>query len=152
MPDQVIKRVYLDVCALCRPFDDQDQIRIRLETDAVQLVLSHIREGKIHLVASPAHQVEIAATADAEERIQVETLLEHFAYAIDFDLRQGRERAEELVTQGWGPADAAHIAFAELARADFVTCDDRLLRLTRRSKLHIWSGTPMQYCEKEGLA
>jgi hypothetical protein len=23
------KRVYLDVCALCRPFDDQAQMRIR---------------------------------------------------------------------------------------------------------------------------
>lgn len=28
--------VYLDVCASCRPFDDQSQIRIHLETDAVQ--------------------------------------------------------------------------------------------------------------------
>ena len=27
-----LKRIYLDVCALCRPFDDQHQVRIRLET------------------------------------------------------------------------------------------------------------------------
>jgi hypothetical protein len=27
------RRVYLDVCTLCRPFDDQTHIRIRLETE-----------------------------------------------------------------------------------------------------------------------
>jgi len=31
------KQVYLDVCALCRPFDDQQQVRLRLETNAVEL-------------------------------------------------------------------------------------------------------------------
>jgi len=122
-----------------------------METDAVQLILAHIREGEIQLIVSPVHHVEIAAMADTEERIQIETLLEHLATAVDFDLTQGRARAEELVAQGLGPADAAHAAFAEQAGADFVTCDDRLLRRGQRVGLRIWSGTPMQYCEKEGL-
>jgi len=30
--------VYLDVCALSRPFDDQAFLRIRLETEAVNLI------------------------------------------------------------------------------------------------------------------
>ena len=38
------KNVYLDVCALCRPFDDQQQVRIRLETSAVELILAHVRQ------------------------------------------------------------------------------------------------------------
>jgi predicted nucleic acid-binding protein len=146
-----MKRVYLDVCALCRPFDDQSQIRIRMETDAVQLILAHIREGKIQLIISPVHHMEISATANTEERIQLETLLEHLATSVDFDLTQGRARAEKLANQGLGPADAARIAFAEQAGADFVTCDDRLLRRGQRSGLRVWSGTPIQYCEKEEL-
>jgi len=32
--------IYLDVCTLCRPFDDQSFLRIRLETDAVNLIMS----------------------------------------------------------------------------------------------------------------
>lgn len=146
-----MKQVYLDVCALCRPFDDQSQIRIRMETDAVQLILAHIREGEIQLIISPVHRVEISAIANTEEPIQLETLLEHLATLVDFDLTQGRARAEESVNQGLGPADAAHIAFAEQAGADSVTCDDRLLRRGQRGGLRVWSGTPMQYCEKEGL-
>jgi hypothetical protein len=41
------RRVYLDVSALCRPFDDQAQMRIRLETDAVLLILSHVRSKNL---------------------------------------------------------------------------------------------------------
>jgi len=34
--------VYLDVCCLNRPFDDQTQDRIHLESEAVLLILKHI--------------------------------------------------------------------------------------------------------------
>ena len=33
------KSIYMDVCALSRPFDDQRYPRIRLETEAVNLIL-----------------------------------------------------------------------------------------------------------------
>ncbi|MDF2953368.1 MAG: hypothetical protein OD816_000613 [Thermodesulfobacterium sp.] len=32
------KLIYLDVCALCRPFDDQSYLRIRMETEAINLI------------------------------------------------------------------------------------------------------------------
>lgn len=40
-----LKLIYLDVCALSRPFDEQDYLRIRLETEAVNLILSKVKEG-----------------------------------------------------------------------------------------------------------
>jgi len=45
--------IYIDVCALSRPFDEQSYIRIRLETEAMNLILSKIRDGKYKLVVSP---------------------------------------------------------------------------------------------------
>jgi hypothetical protein len=33
-------RIYLDMCCLKRPFDDQSQPRIRLETEAVLALLA----------------------------------------------------------------------------------------------------------------
>ena len=39
--------VYLDVCALIRPFDDQSFLRIRLETEAVNLILSRVHKGMV---------------------------------------------------------------------------------------------------------
>jgi hypothetical protein len=34
-----VKRIYLDVCCLNRPFDDQRQDRIRLEAEAIERIL-----------------------------------------------------------------------------------------------------------------
>ena len=36
----LMPRVYFDACCLNRPFDDQTQDRIRLESEAVLLIMS----------------------------------------------------------------------------------------------------------------
>jgi predicted nucleic acid-binding protein len=144
-------RIYMDVCALCRPFDEQTQMRVRLETDAVQLILSYVRSGHLELIVSPAHDVEIDAIGELAEQEHLLSLLQQIGQRVTFDLRQTRERAEQLAQQGLGPADAAHLAFTEAAQADFITCDDRLLRSCRRVHLKVWAGTPVSFCEKENL-
>ena len=146
-----LKRVYLDVCALCRPFDDQSIVRIRLETIAVELILDRVRRKEIELIVSPAHAVEIDATADLEERNQLVSLLEQFGTRPKFDLLAARKRADDLLGRGLGVADAAHLAFAEQAQADFVTVDDRLIKRFKRIRPVIWCGTPPAYSEKESL-
>lgn len=143
--------VYLDVCALCRPFDDQSQMRIRLEADAVQLILSHARARSLSLAISPAHDVEIGDINDATEREHLQSVLRDMGQRFAYDPAQTRQRAEELVRQGFGIADAAHVAFSEVAEADFVTCDDRLLRQCRRVQPRVWFGTPIAFCDKENL-
>jgi len=148
---KVTRRVYLDVCALSRPFDDQGQMRVRLETDAVHLILSHVRAGDLALVVSPVHDLEIGAIDGTTEREQLVTTLRRVGDRIAFDLRRARERAERLVQQGLGPADAAHLAFSEEAQADFVSCDDRLLGQCRRLQPAVWFGTPVAFCAKENL-
>ncbi len=145
------RRVYLDVSALCRPFDDQSQLRIRLEADAVQLISSHMRAKNLALVVSAAHDIEIAAIEDLAEREHLQLLLKEHGARDAVDLRRARQRAEDLARQGLGAADAAHLAFAEQGQADFITCDDRLIRQCRRAGIRIWFGTPIAYCEKENL-
>ena len=70
---------------------------------------------------------------------------------ITVDPHRVRQRAEHLTDEGLGPADAAHLAFAEAAAASFVTCDDRLIRQCRRVSLSIWSGSPVAFCSEESL-
>ena len=62
-----------------------------------------------------------------------------------------RSRAEELFLLGFGVADAAHVAFAEWGRADFISCDNRLLKKCQRLKINVWCGNSVTFCEKEGL-
>jgi hypothetical protein len=145
------KLIYVDVCALSRPFDDQSFMRIRLETEAVNLILSKSREGKLRLVVSSAHDVEIRAIDDAVERIKLETIINKVGVRPKTDLRKIRARAEHLVRLGFGAGDAAHLAFAEFHSADFITCDDRVIRKSLRHKIGVWCGTPVSFCEKEGL-
>ena len=69
------KPIYLDVCVLSRPFDDQSFLRIRLETEAVNLILSKIRNEEYELVVSPIHWEEIEAISDIFERIELQERL-----------------------------------------------------------------------------
>jgi len=143
--------IYLDVCALSRPFDDQGFMRIRLETEAVNLILSKAKEGNFKLLASPAHDLEIQAIDDAVERIKLQTILSEMGERTKGELPKIRARAEELIQLGFGVADAAHVAFAEFHGAEFISCDDRLIKKSLSHEIGVWCGSPLTFCEKEGL-
>ena len=53
-------RVYLDNCCYNRPFDEQDQLRIRLETEAKLAIQRQMRLGILEYVWSDmlANEVE----------------------------------------------------------------------------------------------
>ncbi len=61
-------KLYLDVSCLTRPFDDQDQARIRIETAAVTLILERIDAGLWQQVSSEMAVIEIDAITDADPR------------------------------------------------------------------------------------
>jgi predicted nucleic acid-binding protein len=145
------KSIYIDVCALSRPFDDQSFIRIRLETEAINLILSKVREGNLKLVFSAAHKLEIDAIPDIFERIEIETILEGFGEPVKGDIYKIRSRTEDLVSLGFGIADAAHVAFAENSGAEFISCDGRLVKKCLAHRIKVWCGNPIAFCEKEGL-
>ena len=39
-------KVYLDACCLNRPFDDQTQPRVRLEAEAISLILEKLHQAE----------------------------------------------------------------------------------------------------------
>ena len=145
------KRVYLDVCTLCRPFDDQSYLRIRFEIEAVNLIFSKIRSGLFRLMVSPVHYREIADISELKERIELESILNNIGRSIESDLSSTKKRTEELISFSFGVADAAHIAFAEQAGASFITCDDKLIKKCLKCDISVWVGSPITFCEKENL-
>jgi hypothetical protein len=66
-------KIYMDVCCLCRPFDDRTQDRIRIESEAVLTILSRCSEDWI-LVGSEAIDFEVSSILDREKRINVSLL------------------------------------------------------------------------------
>ena len=147
------KLIYLDVCALCRGFDDQQYLRIRLEATAVDLIMEHVRLGDYKMYYSPVHRFEIDALIDVYERKELQDFLKTWGTdcAKYVHLRKTRQRAEEFVLYGFGTGDAAHVAFSEALNADFITCDDQLVKQCKRYKVNVWCGTPIEFCQLEGL-
>lgn len=148
---ETISSVYLDVCVLNRPFDDQRQMRIQLETAAVHLILANVRSSMLRLVVSPVHILELNAISDTARRTSLQSLIREFGTHSRVDTEITQRRAVHLHGLGMGVADAAHIAYSEAMKTDFVTVDDRLLRQCARIGIQIWIGTPIAFCEKEGL-
>ena len=125
-------KIYLDVCCLNRPFDDQRQPRIRLESEAIMLILEQFDAGKWRMVSSEMILLEVEAIADAERHRRLQALLSGVEDTIRLTPAVFR-RAEVLVQKGLKAADALHVAAAERLRADvLLTCDNRLCRLGRR--------------------
>lgn len=96
-------------------------------------------------------EVEISANPNENVKAYVQGLLQQWGYMPTYALASIRTRAESLSALNMGVADAAHVAFAEFAKADFVTVDDRLLKLCRRLDIQVWYGTPLAFCDKEEL-
>lgn len=124
-------KIYLDVCCLNRPFDDQTQDRIRLESEAIVLILKHIRSGNWEWINSEVVDYEIGQIPNVERRHRVKALIRYAGYTVRIEISVVK-RASELKAIGFGAYDALHLACAEHSTADvFLTIDDKLLRLSR---------------------
>ncbi len=77
-----IYKIYLDVCCLNRPFDDQTQPRIRLESEAILDIIKRCKSGEWELISSTALETEIARTPDLTRREQVQEALKIAQYKI----------------------------------------------------------------------
>jgi len=104
-------------------------------------------KNKVKLI----HWEEIRAISDIFERTELQERLKTLGKSVNVDLTFARKRAEELCDLNFGVADAAHIAFAEQCGAEFISCDDSLIKKCSRHNIKIWCGNPVAFCEKEGL-
>ncbi len=130
-------RIYLDMCCLKRPFDDQLRARIQIETLAVLAVLQLCREGGAELLSSEALLFENGRNPIPLRR---ELTAEVLALAKETVASSPsvEDRAMELEAEGFPLLDALHIASAEAAAADvFCTCDDRVLTKARTASLEV---------------
>jgi hypothetical protein len=129
-------RIYLDACCLNRPFDDQSQPRIALETQAVLSILSQCQPGDSgcwKLMTSTALDEELDQMPDLEKLSNVRTILSiaRIKVVISPFIEQ---RSIELQELGFSGYDATHIASAERGNADiFLTTDDRLNRRAQKN-------------------
>lgn len=146
-----VKRLYLDNCMHCRPFDDQSAMRIHLETDAYLMIMAAVQEKRYSCVISPVHFMEAEAISNFNERMELLSFLSNIKKKISYDNNTVRKRILELIRKKFGPGDAAHLAFAEVTADEFITCDDVLLNKTKRHDILIPVYNPLDFISKENL-
>jgi predicted nucleic acid-binding protein len=124
-------RVYLDTCCLQRPLDDQTQPRIKVEAEAVLVILASAQAGDCSLLNSEALEYELSRIPDDKRRNEMMAVLALADERLEIT-DEAESLAESLENHGIEAIDAVHLALASTANADFFgTCDDRILRKSR---------------------
>lgn len=132
-------RVYLDMCCYNRPYDDQSQIRVSLETQAKLHIQDLIQRKRLELVASYMLRYECGQNPYEMRRKAIMQFVDTHTTAY-----VGLERKDEIVSlateimrTGVKFKDACHVASAVYANCEyFISTDKRLLKYkTDRIKL-----------------
>ncbi len=120
--------IYLDNCCFNRPFDDQSQLRIRLESEAKLKIQEDVRSGVHQLIWSYILDYENYRNPCRERR----DLISRWRTSAKEDVEEGTEiieLADRIRLHGMKKVDSLHIASAIKANADyFLTTDDDILK------------------------
>jgi len=124
-------RVYLDSCALSRPYDELLNDEIFREARAVEEIFKLIDSGELTLVDGRVLEFEAQAIRDEEKREKVNAARAKAELYAELTPSVKR-RALELGGYGIKPMDALQLASAERAADVFITTDKRLLKKARK--------------------
>ncbi len=120
--------VYFDTCVIQRPFDDQSQVRIAVEAEAVLRLIELVEQDLLALLSSEALLLEVEKNPYPTRRefaLQVLALASTTVGVTE----EIESRARTYVAAGISASDALHLASAVEANADvFSTTDDKLYR------------------------
>lgn len=128
-------RIYLDVCCINRPFDDQTEERIRMESEAVLAILKRCL-SEWTLIGSEAIDYEISKIPDVERRGKAERISSISREKVTVD-ESIVSRAREIEREGLRPMDALHLACAERSADVMLTTDDEIVRAAMRKSASI---------------
>lgn len=121
-------RIYMDNCCFNRPFDDQSQLKIKLEAESKIYIQENIILKKLELVWSYILDYENTANPFDERKNSIQLWKNH---AIDDIVENIKiiNKAETIKLKGIKSKDALHIACAIFSKSDyFITTDDSILK------------------------
>lgn len=119
--------LYLDNCCFNRPYDDQSQLIVSLESQAKLFIQRRILDGDYQLLWSYVLEHENNQNPFSERRESIYAWKKLASNTI-IECNEVLELAEEVLKQGIRKFDALHIACAIIGKGDyFLTVDKKLL-------------------------
>jgi len=120
-------KIYLDNCCFNRPFDDQSQLRIKLESEAKLKIQTDIQAGNLDLVWSYILEAENEANPFEERKRAIREWKNYTIMEINEETAL-LDKAKMLNQMGFRSKDALHISCAISAGCQyFLTTDDKIL-------------------------
>ena len=146
---------YCDMNIFNRCFDDQSQVRVRLETAAIEGIFALAETGKLTLSWSFVLEYENSLNPYENRREGVELLSRLCPHTIAPSPQITKLARKIMKSSKVKPRDALHLACAETAACDyFVTCDDALIGILKRKpsalKLELKAVNPVEFIRREG--
>ena len=124
-------KIYLDNCCYNRPYDDQSQLRISLETQAKIQIQRMVQEKRLELASSFVMEYENSRNPNLSRKQAISEFLQEnvTTYISGERVEEVRKKAKIIQETGVKTADALHTACSILSGSDFmITTDDRLLK------------------------
>ena len=122
------KTIYLDTCTYNRPFDDQTQLRISLETQAKLFIQTLIKNNKLDLVYSYVCFYENYINPFENKKLAIYEFSQNAKYNV-IENNNILLKANEIAKNSIKPIDALHLSCAIDAKANFfITVDDGILK------------------------
>lgn len=132
-------KIYPDNCCYNRPFDDQTQMKIHLETQAKLYVQAKIKEGTYFLIWSYMLDYENARNPYEEKRRAIKPWREIASECISEESEEILSFAESLNQKGIKTYDALHIACAVSVGCDYYLTTDKKLLNTPVTEIRVVS-------------
>ena len=121
-------KIYLDNCCFNRPFDDQKQLRIKLETEAKLDIQERIVQGKVELAWSYILDFGNEANPFEQRKLAIKDWKVHACVDAD-ETKEILGTAERFERMGVRSKDALHLACAVAMKCEyFLTTDDQLVK------------------------
>ncbi len=125
-------KIYLDICSFNRPYDNQLQIRIKVEAESKLYIQELVKKEKLELVWSYILDYENSENPYKERRESIEGWKELCNLDIDAN-DQILASVAVLEKSGIKTKDAIHLSCAIEAKCDyFITTDDKLIKKTSK--------------------
>ena len=121
-------KIYLDNCCFNRPYDDQTQLRVELETRAKLFIQNLIAQNKVNLAWSYILDYENSRNNFSQKRRAIQKWRRFAALDVE-ESAEILETANAIRKTGVRNADSLHLACAIAAKCDyFISVDDRVLK------------------------
>ena len=138
----------MDNCCLNRPFDNQSNLRIHLESEAIKLILEECEQNEWSLVSSQVLEFEISNTTDITRRNNLNSINKLATTFVNLS-NEIKYRAKKFEVSGIQSFDALHLASAENNADILLSVDDKFIKKSQQIKsLDIKVQNPLQWLEE----